>query len=246
MSRAPQTHGSRAVGRPRRAPSAVSAPTRLVTVLSPLLLACALWQLTAVIVRAARGVAFPGPADALARLLSLAGGTPILDHSIYRHVGDSICRWAIGFGIAAICGLAFGLAAGWWRSLGRLTLPLVHMLQLIPGLAWIPVALLIFGVGQKATVFMIAMTAFSPIAISVVSGVQQVDETYLRAARMMAANGPALFLRVLLPGALPHILNGLRIGLGNGWRVLLAGEMVDHLAVADGLPRGAAGRVRTG
>lgn len=223
MSQAPLAYGSPAAG---RRPRASRVFTRLAAGLAPLLLACALWQVTAVVVRTARGVPFPGPVDAVARLLELLGGTRILEHRIYRHLWDSICRWAMGFGSAAVCGLVFGLAAGWWRSLGRLTVPLVHMLQLIPGLAWIPVALLVFGVGQKATVFMIAMTAFSPIAISVVSGVKQVDETYVRAARMMAADGPALFLRVLVPGALPHILNGLRIGLGNGWRVLVAGEMV--------------------
>jgi len=222
MSRAPHAHGSPA-GRPPRAPHVA---VRLTAGLAPLLLACLLWQLTGMIVRTARGVAFPGPADAVSRLLDLLGGARILDHRIYRHLWDSICRWAMGFGIAATCGLVFGLAAGWWRSLGRLTMPLVHMLQLIPGLAWIPVALLVFGVGQKATVFMIAMTAFSPIVISVVTGVKQVDTTYVRAARMMAADGPALFLRVLVPGALPHILSGLRIGLGNGWRVLVAGEMI--------------------
>ena len=105
-------------------------------------------------------------------------------------------------------------------------MPCVHMLQLIPGLAWIPVALLIFGVGEKATVFMIAMTAFTPVAINVHGGVKRVDEVYVRAARMMGARGGDLFVHVLIPGALPHILSGLRVGLGNGWRVLVAGEMI--------------------
>ena len=73
---------------------------------------------------------------------------------------------------------------------------------------------------------MIAVTAFTPIAINVVSGVKQVDAMYIRAARMLGADGKTLFLRVLLPGALPQLISGLRIGLGNGWRVLVAAEMI--------------------
>lgn len=126
----------------------------------------------------------------------------------------------------AAAGVTFGLLAGWWGPLERLASPAVHVLQLIPGLAWIPVALLLFGIGERATVFMIAMTTFPPVAISVLGGAKRVDATYLRAARMMGARGSALLLRVLLPGALPQVLSGLRVGLGNGWRVVVAAEMI--------------------
>jgi ABC-type nitrate/sulfonate/bicarbonate transport system permease component len=138
----------------------------------------------------------------------------------------SLLRWGIGFVVAATAGVLFGLAAGWWRSLERLVMPSVHTLQLVPGLAWIPVAILLFGIGDGATLFMIAITAFPPVAINVVNGVKRVDEMYVRAARMMGATNGMLFFRVLVPGALPHIVSGLRVGLGNGWRVLVAAEMV--------------------
>ena len=105
-------------------------------------------------------------------------------------------------------------------------MPTVQILQLIPGLAWIPVAILIFGIGDRATLFMIAVTACAPVAINVAGGVKRVDEMYIRAARMLGLNNRMLFLNVLVPGALPHILSGLRIGLGNSWRVLVAAEMI--------------------
>ena len=101
-----------------------------------------------------------------------------------------------------------------------------EILQLIPGLAWIPVAILIFGIGDQATLFMIAVTAFAPVAINVSGGVKRVDEMYIRAARMLGLNNRMLFMTVLVPGALPHILSGLRIGLGNSWRVLVRNNFV--------------------
>ena len=200
--------------------------TRLLTLLASVLIGLCFWCAVAAAVSAARGVAFPTPWATFAHLGRLLGGRPLADHVLYQHILDSLARWAFGFLIAAAAGVAYGVLAGWWRRLEALTVPIVHVLQLIPGLAWIPAAILMFGLGESATVFMIAVTAFTPIAINVLAGVKQVDATYIRAARMMGAGGLTLLTRVLLPGATPHILAGLRIGLGNGWRVLVAAEMV--------------------
>jgi ABC-type nitrate/sulfonate/bicarbonate transport system permease component len=194
--------------------------------LASLVLVLSLWQLTAMVVAAWRSVAFPTPWTTALRLLGALGGDILVDHTLYRHVIDSLGRWILAFLAASTSGVVFGLAAGWWRAAEKITMPIVHILQLVPGLAWIPVAILIFGVGEKATFFMIALTVFAPVVINVVSGVKSVDVNYLRAARMLGAGRKVLFLRVLLPGALPHILSGLRVGLGNGWRVLVAAEMI--------------------
>jgi ABC-type nitrate/sulfonate/bicarbonate transport system permease component len=135
-------------------------------------------------------------------------------------------RWGLGFGLAAGTGLAAGLLLGWWRALNRVTMPVIYVLQLIPGLAWIPIALLLFGVGERATIFMIFVTALAPVVINTVAGVRGVDPGYVRAAQMMGAVPRSLFFRVLLPAAVPHLLSGLRVGLANGWRVLVAAEMI--------------------
>lgn len=192
----------------------------------PFLIFLMIWQAMALMIQANRHVAFPTPWEVGQTLAALVSGAPLSEAPLVRHIGDSLLRWLAGFGIAAICGTFYGLLAGWSRAFRNATLPILHVLQLIPGLAWIPVAILCFGIGEAATVSMIAITAFTPIALNVLSGVQQLDETYLRAARMMGARRKTLLLRVLLPGALPATISGLRIGLGNGWRVLVAAEMV--------------------
>jgi len=190
------------------------------------LLVLSVWQVTAMTVTAWRNVPFPTPWVTVLRLIEALGGEILVDHSLFRHVGDSLGRWIMAFAVASIAGIAFGLAAGWWPVIERLTMPIIHILQLVPGLAWIPVAILMFGVGEKATFFMIALTVFAPVVINAVSGVKRVDVMFLRAAKMLGAGRSSMFLRVLLPGALPQLLSGLRVGLGNGWRVLVAAEMI--------------------
>ena len=184
------------------------------------------WETVALLVTGLRGVPFPTPFETLLKLFAMLAGKPFLDHSIYSHIGTSLARWIGGFLLGGSGGALLGMACGRWDAVERLFMPAIHILQLIPGLAWIPVAILIFGLGDGATLFMIAVTALAPVAINVAGGVKRVDEMYIRAAQMLGLNNRMLFLNVLLPGALPHILSGLRIGLGNSWRVLVAAEMI--------------------
>ncbi|MCE1227220.1 MAG: ABC transporter permease [Geobacteraceae bacterium] len=203
-----------------------SAIRKLLLHLLPFVLFLLLWQALAIGVTHFRNVPFPTPWQTTDRLVQLMSGEPLSDALLYRHIADSLQRWLAGFGLAALAGVLYGLAAGLFRRLELATIQIVHLLQLIPGLAWIPIAILIFGVGEPATVFMIVMAAFPPIALSVASGVRHLDGTYLRAARMLGAGKGALFFQILLPASLPATVSGLRLGMGNGWRVLLAAEMV--------------------
>jgi ABC-type nitrate/sulfonate/bicarbonate transport system permease component len=210
----------------RRAARPRSSLSGLLVAVASIALPLALWWGIAVLVTRWHGVPFPTPLDTFHRLLALVQGRLLVDFTIYRHLGDSLRRWAIGFSLAMSLGIAFGLLFGWWRLLERLSMPTVTVLQLIPGLAWVPVAILLFGIGERSTVFMIAVTAFAPIVINTTAGVKGVSELLVRAAKMLGADRRTLFLRVLLPGSLPHLLSGLRVGFANGWRVLVAAEMV--------------------
>ena len=197
------------------------------------LFALGCWMLVAWLVQRIRGVSFPTPYECLLSLRDMLCGGEFLEHSIYHHLGVSFLRWVEGFALGAGAGLIYALTAGWWYVLRRLTLPVVEALQLVPGLAWIPVAILLFGLNSTATVFMIAITTFPAVAIAGIMGVRGVDRRYVCAARMCGAGSGVLFLTVFLPGAMAHVISGLRIAIGAAWRVLVAAEMI--VGSGDGL-----------
>ncbi|NLX17747.1 MAG: ABC transporter permease subunit [Desulfobulbus sp.] len=186
----------------------------------------AVWFLIAWGVQKVRGVDFPTPWQTGIRLWALVSGAPLADQTLWLHIQESLKRWLAGFGMAAVLGVGFGLLAGGIPWFAAISAGIPQVLLIIPGLAWIPVALLLFGIGESATVFMIAVASFAPIAMNVTHGIRGVDVQYVRAAQMMGAGTGKLFFQVLLPAALPSLLSGLRIGLGTGWRVLIAAEMV--------------------
>jgi NitT/TauT family transport system permease protein/taurine transport system permease protein len=199
---------------------------KILLALLPLAVILGIWQAAAETVMMVRGVAFPTPWETFARLAQLTGGDRLSNYSLWVHIVSSLQRWLIGFGIAAFLGVGYGLIAGRVGWFEKATARIPQLLLLVPGLAWIPVAILMFGIGESATVFMIAVSAFAPIAINVLSGIKNIDIGLIRAAEMMGAGKNALFLRVLIPASLPALLSGLRVGLGTGWRVLVAAEMV--------------------
>ena len=198
---------------------------RRLLVVAPIALGLGLWLAVAWVVRG-RGAPFPGPAETLVYLLEALRGRELLGHSIYAHVGASVGRWAVGFLGGFLGAIVVAVLAGASRVLERILMPLVYVLQLVPGLAWVPVAILLFGLSNQATVFMIVVTALGPIAVNMVAGIRSAKEEHLRVARMAGAGTGEILLHVLLPGSVPHLMSGLRVGLGNCWRVVVAAEMV--------------------
>ncbi|WP_020651972.1 ABC transporter permease [Massilia niastensis] len=144
----------------------------------------------------------------------------------------SLYRVALGFGIGAGLALPLGLAMGASPAVHAWVNPLVQVLRPIPPIAYIPLAILWFGLGNPPAVFLIALGAFFPVLMNTIAGVRQVDGIYLRAARNLGAGGATLFLRVILPAAVPSILSGARIGIGTAFIVVIVSEMI---AVNNGL-----------
>ena len=144
--------------------------------------------------------------------------------SLYRVVAG----FAVGAGLALPLGLAMGASPrvyAWFN-------PLVQLLRPIPPIAYIPLSILWFGLGNPPAVFLIALGAFFPVLMNTIAGVRQVDGIYLRAARNLGAGGTTMFLRVILPAAVPYILSGVRIGIGTAFIVVIVSEMI---AVNNGL-----------
>jgi NitT/TauT family transport system permease protein len=153
-------------------------------------------------------------------------------HVLWADIGDSLRRVALGFGLATIIGVPLGLTLGWYPALNQVVNPVVQILRPISPIAWIPVAIIFFGVGDRAAVFLIFLAAFFPILVACVSGVANVPSIFRRAGRNFGLSPAQIVARVIFPAALPQILIGLRLALGVAWLVVVAAEMI---AVDSGL-----------
>lgn len=143
---------------------------------------------------------------------------------LHNHCLQSLYRVFAGFFIAALLAIPLGIIMGWSRSLRESVTPLIEVLRPVPPLAWIPLAILWFGIGFKSSVFIIFLGCFFPIILSTISGVLSIDSILIDASKTLGARKKEIFLKVLTPGSLPSILTGLRIGLGIGWMTLVAAE----------------------
>jgi NitT/TauT family transport system permease protein len=144
----------------------------------------------------------------------------------------SLFRVAAGFLIGGGLALPLGLVMGSSPIAFSLLNPLTQILRPIPPIAYIPLAILWFGLGNPPAIFLITIGAFFPVLVNTIAGVRNVDGIYLRAARNLGANQSTLFLRVILPAAVPYILSGVRIGIGTAFIVVIVSEMI---AVNNGL-----------
>ncbi len=199
-----------------------------------IILILAIWQILAVIVTRTRPIPFPTPLDVFWRMEAFLSGARLYDKGLGDHVMMSLSRWAVAYCATVITGLWIGMVLGTRRAMHALCMPAVYVLQLIPGLAWIPIALLLFGIGEKTTIFMIFITALPPVIINTSGGIRGVPKIYTNVAKMIGLRKGETFFRVLLPASLLSIINGLRIGFANGWRVLIAAEMIVGVSVGLG------------
>jgi ABC-type nitrate/sulfonate/bicarbonate transport system permease component len=169
-------------------------------------------------------VRIPPPHRLVLALVELFSRGLPAGHLLHRHCLESLMRVGCGFFAALVIGLPLGLLLGRSGRLRELCTPVIELLRPIPPLAWIPLAILWFGIGLKSAAFIIFLGCFFPIVLNTVSGVLTVDRTLIDAARVCGADDRRIFTRVLLPGAWPSVCTGMRIGLGIGWMTLVAAE----------------------
>jgi len=170
---------------------------------------------------------FPSPLSVGRGLVELARkGT------LFRYSRDSLLRVAWGYGLALAIGIPAGALLGWRAGAARAVNPVIQFLRPISPLAWIPVAIVLFGVKDAAAVFLIFLASLFPIVVATANGVRGVPPMYRDAGRNFGLSGYRLLSRVVLPAAFPEILTGLRIALGVAWIVVVAAEMI---AVDSGL-----------
>jgi NitT/TauT family transport system permease protein len=143
-----------------------------------------------------------------------------------HHIFDTLIRLGAGFAIAAFGGVVLGLLMGRSRRAEDIILPLVAIGAPIPGLAYAPLFLLWFGLGDRSAIPLVGFVAAFPVIFNTWTGVKTVKDIWVRSALAMGADNARLFRHVVLPGALPYILTGLRLGLAQAWRILVGVEML--------------------
>jgi ABC-type nitrate/sulfonate/bicarbonate transport system permease component len=147
-------------------------------------------------------------------------------HQLFTNIFDSLYRVLLAVGVASLIGIPLGLTMGWSLRFRRAVDPLLEFIRPIPPLAWIPLSILWFGIGDTQIVYIIFLAAFFPIVLNAMAGARDVDSYLVRAGLSLGARPGELFFTVVLPGALPNIFTGVRVGLGIGWMALVAGELV--------------------
>lgn len=178
----------------------------------------ALWWATVAITESA---IFPTPWQVVTGTVEL-----VRDGSIWEHIAASLLRVGAGFALAVVVGVPLGLWMGWVRGAYDTLNPIFQILRPISPIAWIPIAILWFGVGNASPIYLIFISSVFPMVVQTTAGVHTIERRYLWAAENFGVSRWTLFTRVVIPAVLPQIIVGMRIGLGVAWLVVVAAEMI--------------------
>ena len=194
---------------------------KLMKVIPPVLVIALLIAVWWLIVARSDSPIFPTPWQVVTGAWELAQ-----DGTLGEHIRASLFRVAAGFGLAILVAIPLGIWMGWVTGAFYTLNPLFQMLRPISPIAWIPVAILWFGVGNMSPIFLIFISSVFPMMVQTTVGVRTIDRRYLRAATNFGVSRQILFRRVVIPAVLPEIIVGMRIGIGVAWLVVVAAEMV--------------------
>ncbi|MBI3731107.1 MAG: ABC transporter permease [Burkholderiales bacterium] len=194
---------------------------KLKRIVAPLALIASLIALWWVVVVQTESVIFPTPLQVVTGTLELAA-----DGTLWEHIVASLLRVGAGFLLAILVALPLGLWMGRVEGAYRTLNPLFQILRPISPIAWIPLAILWFGVGNVSPIFLIFLASVFPMIVQTASGVHTIEKRYLRAAENFGVSRSTLFRQVIIPAVLPEIIVGMRIGLGVAWLVVVAAEMI--------------------
>jgi ABC-type nitrate/sulfonate/bicarbonate transport system permease component len=163
----------------------------------------------------------PSPRAVVDALVELVG-----DREIFMHAGISLARMLLSLALACLLALSLGLAMGMSRTLDAVVDPTIELLRPISGIAWIPLSLFIFGIGNALPIFIMTYAAFFPILLGTIAGVRHVDRRLIDAARTMGVPQRTVVTRVVVPATLPALLVALRLGVASAWTAVVAAELI--------------------
>ncbi|MBL5861335.1 taurine ABC transporter permease TauC [Serratia fonticola] len=168
----------------------------------------------------------PAPQQVLHQLEVIASPQGFMDATLWQHLAASLGRILVALLAAVVIGVPVGIAMGLSETVRGLLDPLIEIYRPVPPLAYLPLMVIWFGIGETSKILLIYLAIFAPVTLSTVAGVRSVAQVRIRAAQALGANRWQLLRFVVLPSALPEILTGIRIGLGVGWSTLVAAELI--------------------
>lgn len=168
----------------------------------------------------------PAPQQVLHQLVVIASPQGFMDATLWQHLAASLGRILVALLAAVVIGVPVGIAMGLSDTVRGLLDPLIEIYRPVPPLAYLPLMVIWFGIGETSKILLIYLAIFAPVTLSTVAGVRSVAQVRIRAAQALGANRWQLLRFVVLPSALPEILTGIRIGLGVGWSTLVAAELI--------------------
>ena len=183
-----------------------------------LALLVALWWIAVV---ESESVIFPTPWQVVAGTLEIAR-----QGTLWNHIGASLFRVGAGFLLALALAVPLGLLMGWVAAAYATLNPLIQLLRPISPIAWIPIAILWFGMGDASPIFLIFLSSLFPMVVQTAAAVHTIERSYLRAAENFGVSRARLFRQVVIPAILPQLIVGMRISLGVAWLVVVAAEMI--------------------
>lgn len=167
----------------------------------------------------------PNPIDVF-KFIGRSFVDPIGSYTLLAHIGWSMSRVMIGYVLACCVGIILGFIVGWFRIGEAIIKPFYLVLRSIPSIAWIPLSILWFGIGETSKYFIIFISTMLIVMTNSIDGIKDVDPAYLNVARMFGTSEKQMFTKIVLPCAVPQIFNGLQVSLGAAWATVLAAEMV--------------------
>lgn len=168
---------------------------------------------------------FPTPVATIERFIKLIE-KPVMKISILGHIFASLKRVILALLASIFLGVSMGLIMGWNKKVRAAIYPILMALRPIPPIAWIPLIILMFGIGEFPKVLLVFIGAFFPIVMNTMSGVAMVDDMYLKVGKIYKANTWQMLRHVVFPAAMPTILAGVKIAISSGWMVVVAAEML--------------------
>ncbi|MCE0802245.1 taurine ABC transporter permease TauC [Buttiauxella sp. A2-C1_F] len=168
----------------------------------------------------------PPPLQVLTKLISIAGPQGFMDATLWQHLAASLLRILTALLAAVLIGIPVGIAMGLSPTVRGILDPLIELYRPVPPLAYLPLMVIWFGIGETSKILLIYLAIFAPVAMSTMAGVRSAKQVRIRAAEALGASRAQIVWYVILPGAMPEILTGFRIGLGVGWSTLVAAELI--------------------